>query len=545
MADTHKIAEKTPDCPDRPGLAIVFGISVLVKLLVIFLLPVTQDEAYYWVWSRNLAAGYFDHPPMVALWGALGSWFPGTVGVRLGAFVSSILIFLCHIRLLLVCDVKGKCHVLSALVLGQLNLAALLTGILSTPDSFLVLFWYLALTEVILAFKGEKLRWILVGVFSGLALLSKYTGAILGILFLVLLVREKKQIRTPYPWVGLLFAFLVFSPNLLWNAKNHWTTFRFQLAHGLSYTEDLQTVSGLPARLSPRPDSAESILAAKLESQLESLGQKKHVPKPKKTKNVVLEALKGFFEFLGGQAAFLGFFLWIFVSFLFRFKWPKDFSEQILVCATVIPILFFGTISLFSKVEANWAIVYLVGASILVGKHYSGKLRPLIILASLNCLLLLALGLHGKFLYLPLHNDRVKKETSGYLELAHYLGDNEKVLFTQNYQFTSMLRYYLQSDEVYQWPKLSRPSEFTRGSKLGPKFPLSLKNGFMLVSNDKIPPSFVGFRAVDFVQFRNCGGKVGIVHHSEQSQSLGCQKPVHSWYLAEYKPSTTIDSKIK
>ncbi len=24
------------------------------------------DEAYYWLWSRSLAASYFDHPPMVA-----------------------------------------------------------------------------------------------------------------------------------------------------------------------------------------------------------------------------------------------------------------------------------------------------------------------------------------------------------------------------------------------------------------------------------------------------------------------------------------------
>ena len=24
------------------------------------------DEAYYWLWSRHLAAGYFDHPPAIA-----------------------------------------------------------------------------------------------------------------------------------------------------------------------------------------------------------------------------------------------------------------------------------------------------------------------------------------------------------------------------------------------------------------------------------------------------------------------------------------------
>ena len=28
--------------------------------------PLVPDEAYYWVWSRHLAGGYFDHPPVVA-----------------------------------------------------------------------------------------------------------------------------------------------------------------------------------------------------------------------------------------------------------------------------------------------------------------------------------------------------------------------------------------------------------------------------------------------------------------------------------------------
>lgn len=26
------------------------------------------DEAYYWVYSNYLDFGYFDHPPMVAIW---------------------------------------------------------------------------------------------------------------------------------------------------------------------------------------------------------------------------------------------------------------------------------------------------------------------------------------------------------------------------------------------------------------------------------------------------------------------------------------------
>lgn len=31
------------------------------------------DEAYYWLWSRALAASYYDHPPMIAYLIRLGT----------------------------------------------------------------------------------------------------------------------------------------------------------------------------------------------------------------------------------------------------------------------------------------------------------------------------------------------------------------------------------------------------------------------------------------------------------------------------------------
>src|SRR6202142_4705087 len=47
--------------------------------------PLTFDEAYYWIWSKNLALGYYDHPPGVALVIRLGTMIPGDteLGVRL------------------------------------------------------------------------------------------------------------------------------------------------------------------------------------------------------------------------------------------------------------------------------------------------------------------------------------------------------------------------------------------------------------------------------------------------------------------------------
>jgi 4-amino-4-deoxy-L-arabinose transferase-like glycosyltransferase len=43
-----------------------------------------HDEAYYWVWSKHLDWGYFDHPPMIALLIKAGTIIGDTeLGVRL------------------------------------------------------------------------------------------------------------------------------------------------------------------------------------------------------------------------------------------------------------------------------------------------------------------------------------------------------------------------------------------------------------------------------------------------------------------------------
>ena len=47
-------------------LVLLILLVTLWRLALAWLLPVTQDEAYYFDWSRRLAWGYFDHPPGVA-----------------------------------------------------------------------------------------------------------------------------------------------------------------------------------------------------------------------------------------------------------------------------------------------------------------------------------------------------------------------------------------------------------------------------------------------------------------------------------------------
>ena len=61
----------------RYELAVVGTILILVgiRLVVAANVPLAFDEALYWRWSTNLAAGYYDHPPMTPLLIRFGTRF--------------------------------------------------------------------------------------------------------------------------------------------------------------------------------------------------------------------------------------------------------------------------------------------------------------------------------------------------------------------------------------------------------------------------------------------------------------------------------------
>src|SRR6202162_3910243 len=58
---------------------------VALRLVAAAWTPLTFDEAYYWMWSKHLAGGYYDHPPLVAFVVRLGTMISGDTerGVRL------------------------------------------------------------------------------------------------------------------------------------------------------------------------------------------------------------------------------------------------------------------------------------------------------------------------------------------------------------------------------------------------------------------------------------------------------------------------------
>ena len=68
MNETPKSALKDgAGLSDAKKVALVIGVMAVVHAITAVSLPVTAGEAYYWLWGKYPAAGYFDHPPMVGI----------------------------------------------------------------------------------------------------------------------------------------------------------------------------------------------------------------------------------------------------------------------------------------------------------------------------------------------------------------------------------------------------------------------------------------------------------------------------------------------
>src|SRR5471030_932777 len=76
--------------PIRIAMLALLGLTVF-RLWYITRIGLVPDEAYYWLWSKHLAASYRDKGPGVAWTIALGTWLFGDTpfGVRFFAVLLS------------------------------------------------------------------------------------------------------------------------------------------------------------------------------------------------------------------------------------------------------------------------------------------------------------------------------------------------------------------------------------------------------------------------------------------------------------------------
>ncbi len=308
----------------------IWWIALVVKLVLACAIPLSNDEAYYWVWGQIPQLSYYDHPPFIAWLFYLARPLEGIREMfpNLGGIVRWPAVLMGHATLLVLLKIVGPSisERQKNLVLGVLLLSPFfgIGSLIATPDIPYVFFWCVSLLAFKRTLESPSVKnSLFLGAALGLGFCAKYLIVIfvpVGILYV--LVHRRWDLFKPTNLLATVFAGLLFcAPVLLWNAQNDWVSFRFQLGHGLD---------------------------------VEALTWDRK--------------LQQFLDYIGGQAGLLG--LFVFVAG-FGTKLAKE--NRLLIWMGWGPILFFAWTSLRSPVEANWPITghlaLLTAAAIISGRE--------------------------------------------------------------------------------------------------------------------------------------------------------------------------------
>ncbi|KAB8124917.1 4-amino-4-deoxy-L-arabinose transferase [Komagataeibacter medellinensis] len=292
-----------------------------VRLVVAGLLPLSPDEAYYRIWALAPAAGYLDHPPMVAIWIRLGMLLAGDTpfGVRLVGVLAGCGLSFFIIRAVrdLVPDAPAGQGVRACLLL-QATLALAIQSVVITPDMPVLFFVSMLVWCMgrIVAGAGAG-WWVLAGLAGGLAFDSKYTAILpmagIGVwLGLQGLWGRCAWLRAQM--VGMVAApgvtALAMAPVIWWNAQHGWVSFARQGGRAADWH---------PAR-----------------------------------------AFQYLTELAGGQLGLMTpgiaiFFVWTMVCLLRRARHAP--GAALLVCMTGVPVCVFVQHALGDRVQANWPVI--------------------------------------------------------------------------------------------------------------------------------------------------------------------------------------------
>lgn len=225
------LSDRTNDAPALGAVAWIAIAGVLVlRLAVAISLPLTGDEAYYWEWSRRLAFGYTDHPPMVAWVIALGAPFHlGAFGVRLGCVLCGI-----GATLAAMAAARRVAGTLAGLATGAaLSLAPIYSLAFTTasPDGPYLLFWCVALWLAIEAWDRADARIATaLGLALGGAMLARIFGWALAIPIAGIFLISKDEQRRRSGTIALVVALVAYAPFIAWNATHGWATLAFSFA---------------------------------------------------------------------------------------------------------------------------------------------------------------------------------------------------------------------------------------------------------------------------------------------------------------------------
>ena len=212
-------------------LILLLAVSALLRGFLASIIEFGNDEVYYWTYAMYPDWSHFDHPPMVGFMMQLFSCnllFTSEFFLRLSSVIfmtiNTYLVFLIGKQ------VKNEQTGFYAALLYTASIYAfIITGIFILPDTPLSIFTFLAVLQFIRYFQNAKNKnMILAGIFAGLAMLSKYSGAFIWLgVGLYVILYSRKEFKNPFLYLSALISAVCLLPILIWNINNEFISFTF------------------------------------------------------------------------------------------------------------------------------------------------------------------------------------------------------------------------------------------------------------------------------------------------------------------------------
>jgi hypothetical protein len=364
----------------------------ILNLLQAGFTTLNNDEAYYWMYSKYLAWGYFDHPPMIALMIRTGYLiFHNELGVRIIVVLSQL------VTLTVIWAVtdkekrKKKENILLFFMIAVILPVCNIYGFVSTPDAPLLLFSAIFL----LVYKKflEEESWkntLFLGISIAALMYSKYHGGLLIILIILSNPGLLKKIKF-YLAAGL--SLLLFFPHIFWQYSNQFPSVKYHLIERVSTFNPGHVPEYLASQFSFNNPFILVVLV--------------WIMIKVKSKSLFDKAL---------YYIFAGFLIFFFIS-SFRYRVEPQWTAVI-----SIPII----IILFNNIEyKSWIRGYIKWIAIF--------LFPLILLARLACAV--------DFLPVSFFKNEFHKKKQWAKDISMLAGDRP-VVFTNSYQRPSVYTFY-------------------------------------------------------------------------------------------------------
>lgn len=216
------------------------------------------DEFYYIACANNPAAGYVDHPPLAPLILTVVQFLFGSsifVIRIIPALAESAGVFYTGV---LVKEIGGGkfAQVLAACAMAASPVIIAFGGFYSMNAFEPLLGVLLMLYAVKMIKENNTKRWIVLGIIMGIGMMNKHTFGvfIIAIVLSLILAGKWKLILNKWFFIGGVIAFIIFTPNIIWQIINNYPSLEFYRninADKNVYTPPVAFIMGQVMSMSP------------------------------------------------------------------------------------------------------------------------------------------------------------------------------------------------------------------------------------------------------------------------------------------------------